>query len=161
MLDIINLAQRLDLLSVCSSWNYQEWGRAAGKSEAQIAEAIGQIAQDTQGQAARMALMHGKPAGMALFIHSDLDTHPHLTPWLASLYVSPEFRGLGIGRSLVKAIEQSAFALKHEELFLYTYHASYYEQIDWLNFEALEGDQAGMTILRKPLSDGRAQPEGA
>lgn len=125
---------------------------------AQIAEAIGQIAQDTQGQAARIALWNGKPAGMVLLIHSDLDTHTHLTPWLASLYVAPEFRSLGISRGLVKAIEQVAFDLRHEELYLYTYHPSFYEQIGWSNFEALEGDQAGMTILRKSLSDGQHAP---
>src|SRR4051812_20450451 len=42
-----------------------------------------------------------EPVGSVSLVESDLTGWDHLTPWLASLYVRPDWRGQGIGKLLV------------------------------------------------------------
>jgi GNAT superfamily N-acetyltransferase len=53
-------------------------------------------------------LEDGAPAGTASLDHADLDTRPDLTPWLANVFVAPEFRGRGHARRLVRYIEAAS-----------------------------------------------------
>jgi GNAT superfamily N-acetyltransferase len=39
--------------------------------------------------------------GSAAIVLQDMKTEPQLTPWLASVFIRPEFRRQGIGRQLV------------------------------------------------------------
>ena len=59
-------------------------------------------------EAALLAEMNGQPAGSCLFVREEIDAKHQLTPWLAALYVAPEYRKQGIGGALVRAIEQHA-----------------------------------------------------
>ncbi|MCP5781392.1 GNAT family N-acetyltransferase, partial [Klebsiella pneumoniae] len=59
-------------------------------------------------QKAFVALVSGFPSGLVLLIDNDLDSHAHLTPWLASLYVDPAFRNKGVGKQLIAAAENAA-----------------------------------------------------
>ncbi|KAB2655273.1 GNAT family N-acetyltransferase [Brucella tritici] len=152
MLQIVSLADRPDLIPVCAAWNHAEWGEFTGSSLAQTAEAFSDISREDDGQVARVALWNGQPAGLALLIHSDLETHPHLKPWVASVFVAPDCRGKGIARSLVGAIEDAARELGYAEAYLYTDKPDLYRRIGWSDFEHLEGDYAGMLILEKKIA---------
>lgn len=48
----------------------------------------------------------------------DLDSHHHLTPWLASVVVSPDFRRQGIGEKLVAEVEKKAAEMGIKKLYL-------------------------------------------
>ena len=55
-----------------------------------------------------------------------------VSPWLAGLYVAPEHRCQGVGRALVRAIEDQARRRHYCRLYLYTDNEiSYYEQLGW------------------------------
>ena len=58
--------------------------------------------------------------GSASLIAHDMDTHPELSPWLASVFVTPEHRGRGIGTALVQRVIQEAAALGVARLYLFT-----------------------------------------
>ncbi|MBV2145039.1 GNAT family N-acetyltransferase [Falsochrobactrum sp. TDYN1] len=152
MLEIVRLADRPDLIPVCARWNHDEWGHSAGISEQQIDRAFHNIARSDDGQTARVALWDHVPVGLSLLIHNDLETHAHLKPWLASLFVVPAFRGKGIGKGLVAAIEDAAAELGYGQVYLYTRTPVFYQQLGWSTFEELAGDHADMSILRKPLT---------
>lgn len=101
---------------------------------------------------ARVALWNEQPAGLALLIHNDLETHPHLKPWVASVFVAPDYRSKGIAKGLVDAIEDAARELGYAEAYLYTDKPDLYRQIGWSDFEHLEGDYAGMLIMKKKIA---------
>ena len=54
-----------------------------------------------------------------------------LYPWLASLYITPEHRGKGIGTELQKFLVQYSKGLGYNEIFLYTDLEGYYERTGW------------------------------
>jgi len=71
------------------------------------------------------------PSGVVSLLENDLGQPSPLTPWLAGLYVAPEFRGKGIGKLLVSACVAEAKRLGFDNLYLYTSTPSFYEKIGW------------------------------
>jgi GNAT superfamily N-acetyltransferase len=73
------------------------------------------------------------PIGTASLVHEDLESRQDLTPWLASVYVDPPFRGQGHARSLVRAIEATARARGVGRFWLYTQDAAgLYAKLGWI-----------------------------
>lgn len=152
MLQIIDLADRPDLIAACATWNFGEWGEFNGGTLEQTIAGFHDLVRTNDGQIARAALSDGELAGFALLIDNDLETHAHLKPWVASVFVSPAYRGRGIAKSLVRAIEKVAAELGHGEAFLYTNKPDLYRQIGWEDCEQLDGDYADMLILNKKIA---------
>ncbi|EJM99604.1 GNAT family N-acetyltransferase [Phyllobacterium sp. YR531] len=140
-----------ELVPLCARWNYEAWGRDDGRSREEIVESFLNFLSPESRQKALVGFVSGLPVGLSLLIDHDLDSHPHLHPWLASLYVTPEMRLLGVGKALVEATEKAAQLQGHGQLYLYTAETGYYERMGWQKVEELHGDNAGMWILQKPL----------
>ena len=154
MIEIIELTDRPNLAATCAKWNHAEWGQAAGATEEQIVHALNELINATDGQAVRAALWNGELAGFVLLIHNDLESHPHLKPWVASLLVAPEFRGRGVAKALMASIEAAAHELGYSEAYLYTDKPDLYRKIAWNDLEELTGDDEGMLILNKKIARG-------
>lgn len=81
-----------------------------------------------------LAVCDGQPAGLCLFVREEVEPNPRpdLSPWLAALYVAPEFRKRGIGAALVRAIEAHARKVGTVTLHLYTSEAEgFYARLGW------------------------------
>jgi len=152
MIEIIKLDDRNDLAANCAKWNHKEWGYLSGATEDQIIDGMHELVHATDGQAVRAALWNGELAGFVLLIHNDLDSHPNLKPWVASLLVAPEFRGRGVAKALMVSIEAVAHELGYSEAYLYTDKPDLYRKIAWNDFEELTGDDEGMLILNKKVA---------
>jgi GNAT superfamily N-acetyltransferase len=88
--------------------------------------------RDNGYETALIAEIDGQPAGSCLFTREEVDSKHDLTPWLAALYVAPEFRGRGIASALVRAIEAHARSVGCTELHLYTITAEpLYAKLGW------------------------------
>ena len=59
-------------------------------------------------------------AGSVSLVATDAPEFPEFSPWLASLYVAPLFRGRGLGTQLVDALVAHAQQLGFERLYLFT-----------------------------------------
>ena len=66
-----------------------------------------------------LATVDGKAAGSASLVLSDMDTHPELSPWLASVYVSSDYRCQGIATELIQQCINNARLLGIEKLYLF------------------------------------------
>ena len=87
-----------------------------------------------------------------LLVH-DMDSRPQLTPWLAGVFVKPQFRGKGIGSALVRRIEAEGRSLGVSTLHLYTPNAeSLYERLGWSLTERCEYRNTNVVVMSKKLA---------
>jgi GNAT superfamily N-acetyltransferase len=101
-------------------------------SFAQERRSLETFVSDQTDQVALVARQHGAAIGTCLLVRSEIEPNHRVSPWLAGLFVAPEYRGKGAGAVLVRALEQQARARGFKQLFLYTRTATgFYEKLGW------------------------------
>ena len=117
-LQITRLPDDPDLVRTLSDWHQAEWGHLSARTtadrRAEFAEHGAGIPQT------RVAFLEGRPVGTASLLSSDMDIHPELTPWLASVFVIPEQRRRRIGYQLVRTIMEEGARLGVGTMYLFT-----------------------------------------
>jgi len=84
-----------------------------------------------------IALMNDQPVGSASLVGSDMDTHPHLHPWLASVFVDKAYRRQGIATALIEKCIDNAHHLGIDTLYLFTPdQTSFYQKRGWKVIES-------------------------
>jgi N-acetylglutamate synthase-like GNAT family acetyltransferase len=122
-------------LPIVAFWNYREWH----EKDTNLDDIIMRYQKRMQRgkiPTALVAICDGMPTGTVSLKMIDLPERPDLTPWLASLYVLPDYRGRGIGRDLVRAAQAAAKEAGIKKLYLFT-HTAYelYEKEKWIFLE--------------------------
>jgi N-acetylglutamate synthase-like GNAT family acetyltransferase len=70
--------------------------------------------------------------GSAAIIEHDMDTRPDLSPWLASVFVAPEYRCKGVGSKLVMHVMKKAKEAGIPVLYLFTPDKErFYQKLGW------------------------------
>lgn len=73
-------------------------------------------------------------------------------PWLASVFVVPEWRGKGIASALVKRVEAEAAAHGFERIYLYTPdQQALYRRLGWQDREDVEYRKEHVTVMERQL----------
>jgi len=113
-------------------WLYEEWSRPRGESLQTRRQSLGKQRNVDHLPIALTAYWQDKPAGIVSLRPTDLRTRPGVYPWLSALYVDAGFRGQGIGRALVHAVEELARWLGYDQLYLFTPdRQSFYLDLGW------------------------------
>jgi len=103
-------------------------------------------------ETALLAEVDGRPAGSCLFVREEIDPKHDLTPWLAALYVEPDYRKRGIASALVRAIEQHARNIGCKELYLYTVTAEgLYVRLGWTVRERFDWHGKNFVLMAREL----------
>jgi len=132
-LNIINLSQEPHHIPTLAKWHHAEWAHLnpGGTLENRIERMQGYLSKELV-PSTFIYKHEGQLAGSAAIIQSDMDTRPELTPWLASVYVAPEFRRQGIGSKLVEHVMRQAKAACIAKLYLFTPdQADFYKKLGW------------------------------
>ena len=139
-----------DGIALCARWNFEQWGRDLGRDLPGTEEALRDIATGTAGQDAVIGFLDGKPAGMALLIDCDLESHAHLKPWVASVYTVPEARGKGVATAMMLKLEDMAWHYGFEAAYLYTGIPDFYAQLGWTVIGLVQKNTP-MSVMKRAL----------
>lgn len=130
---ILDLSCEPQHIPTLAGWHHRQWqdlnpGRTLEHRIASMQNYLGEsVLPSTYIYKHRQQL-----AGSAALVASDMDSHPELTPWLASVYVDESFRRQGIGSKLVKHVMEQAAQAGISQLYLFTPdRAEFYLQLGW------------------------------
>ncbi|HSB96339.1 MAG TPA: GNAT family N-acetyltransferase [Spongiibacteraceae bacterium] len=90
-----------------------------------------------------------EPMGSASLVAHDMDTHPELTAWLASVFVDPRHRKKSVGAALVKRIMLRAEEAGIATLSLFTPDQElFYRRLGWSTLVKENYRGAEVTIMQ-------------
>ncbi|TAL38878.1 MAG: GNAT family N-acetyltransferase [Spirochaetes bacterium] len=158
MAQIKPLAACPDYAPVLAYWSYNLWYRTRPIDYDVLVKSYRQRTTANTIPLAWAAVDESMPVGMVSLKNDDLWARKDLNPWLASLFVVPEFRRRGIAEELVAAVIGKARDLKLTMIYLFldakdeTRLAEYYKARGWRYLEdALDNEGHPTQIFFFPL----------
>lgn len=143
------LRQHPEWIPNLARWHHGEW--AVFNPGETLADRVGRLERDAADDDLPLtwvASAGGVLLGSASLVVSDMDTRPSLTPWLASVFVSPDHRGQGLGSRLVEHVVREAEGRKFAQLFLFTPdRESFYQRLGWRVVERLEYQKSFVILM--------------
>ncbi|WP_447893902.1 GNAT family N-acetyltransferase [Vreelandella sp. GE22] len=140
---------------IVARWTFDTWGQQL-HPERTFAEALEETRQECGKcgvPSLFVALKSGVAVGTASLIADDVTSRPELTPWLASVYVLPEWRGRGIASRLVQRVEREARENAIARFYLYTPdQQALYQRLGWQEIERIAYAGEKVTIMTRPLT---------
>lgn len=149
-IEICDLRERPEFAGVVADRVWRAWWEPHGVPMSHITDRIAtENLADGAIPFALVAHEGGTFAGMASVIADDLEERPQYRPWVAAVWVDPQFRSKGIGRALVDRAAGDAFATGVERIYLNALPArnSFYEGLGWTRIEEGVG-KAGVNVFR-------------
>lgn len=140
-------------LKITAHWRHEAFLKEDGLSVADSEAQLTKLTTKPEGpETALIALIDKRLAGICLLVLHEIEPAHDLSPWLASLYVAPEFRGQGVATSLVKAIEDHASGKGVARLHLYTVDAeNFYLKCGWAVAERLPSRSGELVLMTRDL----------
>jgi GNAT superfamily N-acetyltransferase len=147
-IEIFVLAPSSPEISTCAKWRVETFGDVLETDVEAEKKSLEAFTSDQRGQAALVAKLDGVLAGTYLLVRSELKPcHP-----LSGLFVAPEHRRQGIGKVLVKSIEDQARRRGNRRLYLYTDSAThYYERLGWTGVDQVDWSGFLTTLMAREL----------
>lgn len=145
------LGKHLDLLPELAKLHFDEWKHLSpDKTLEDRVVKLRQMAESTDVPFMVVATENNQLIGSSALVIEDMKTRKDLSPWLASVFVKPQFRKNGIATTLVRHIENEATKRGIRELFLYTEHArTLYTKLGWTELEQCQYQGVQVAIMSK------------
>lgn len=151
-MNIENLIRHPRAVEQLARWHYDEWHHLYPDQDLQdFADDLKRALLGAQLPATWVLVDKGAVWGSASLIEQDMDSNPHLGPWLANVYIHPTKRGRGLGRALVSAVMEQCRENGLSELYLFTPgQESFYRTLGWtaLKREIYQGEEVTIMTLR-------------
>lgn len=118
--DIIYLADARELVVPLAPMFIEEWEPYYGRQGPGDAESdLNDCCNRDEIPLALVAVnSDGEILGTASLKAKSIETHRHLSPWLAAMFVVERFRGRGVNAALVQAIEENAIRLGYDHIYV-------------------------------------------
>jgi predicted N-acetyltransferase YhbS len=133
VISIEPLAAHPALAEALAQWHHAEWSALMPDwSYAMALDELRDHATRRTVPTTLTALDGDALLGSVSLIDVDAEQFTDLRPWLASLYVVSAARGRGLGKMLVRAVQDLAAKLGEREVFLFTAHEiDFYLPLGW------------------------------
>jgi N-acetylglutamate synthase-like GNAT family acetyltransferase len=148
------LGDNAALIPTLAQWHYEQWRYLyPNKTIEQYIARLHTHLDKKQIPTTFVALTGGILMGSSGLVSYDMDTQRDLSPWLSSLYVSPIFRGRGIGSALVHRTIKEAEALGVETLYVFTPdREGFYRHLGWSIVERTEYRGYVVAIMAREIA---------
>lgn len=148
------LAEAAEAIPALARWQHAEWAALnPGDTEENRALRLAKQVEASDLPQTWVARALESILGSASLVPNDMDTHPEWEPWLASVFVAPEHRGKGVGKALIRRVEEEAKSRGFASMYLFTTdRASFYEALQWEKVaeETYRGER--VTVMRRRLA---------
>lgn len=148
---IDHLCNHTEYINIVSTWIYDEFVVKA-KGRLSFKEVVEYLSNTNKKDYPMIfiAIVDNECVGTVSIFENDLKTQKELTPWLASLYVSPDKRGQGVGELLINHVQDVVKGLGFETLYLRTEHTyEYYTRLGWEFVYKTEDEKCQQTEVFK------------
>ena len=150
-MQIINLADAPEVIGTLARWHFDEWHTLYPEETLEDfqTELAASTAQGTV-PSTFVAQVDGNVVGSISLLPHDMDIDEPWTPWLANLYVHPDYRQQGVGKQLIQHLIAFARRNSLDQLYLFTPSSrDYYEALGWtlLRRQSYKGQQVDIMLL--------------
>jgi len=143
---------------VLAYWTYHEWYRKRNIDFRLVLKSYQARLKNITPPLSFLVLYDSFPVGMVSLKEHDIISRKDLCPWLSSLYVIPEYRGRGIGSSLIATLTDRARDLGFNSLYLFLgnsnqeYLENLYQKKGWLYLtDTMDNDGCDTKIFFRNL----------
>ncbi len=151
---IVDLRERPEFLDTVADRIWHAWWKDRGLPLGHIVHRLGDSTNPDPIPFALVARDGERFLGTASVISSDLEDRPELTPWVAAVWVDPEYRTLEIGRALVTRAATDAFALGFDRIYLCAAKSrhNFYVRQGWVPIEQDVGARNLSVFMKQPVA---------
>ncbi|MEO8411937.1 MAG: GNAT family N-acetyltransferase [Propionivibrio sp.] len=141
-----------DAVPRIAAWFHKEWRSLYGdETQASVQKRIETWLTRRQIPTAFVAVSDDQVVATVALKENELAKLPH-SPWLAGLFVLPEFRRQGIGTLLAETAEREAVSLGVERLWLCTAATQpFYARLGWSVAEHCQLPSGAIVVMSKRL----------
>jgi len=127
------LADHETQIPTLANWHYGQWGYLnPGVTVEEYVSHLQKHLGRMQIPTTFVALSNEDLLGSASLVKYDMATRMDISPWLASVFVAPDYRNRGVGSLLVERVVEEAKALKVTVLYLFTPdRETFYARMGW------------------------------
>jgi GNAT superfamily N-acetyltransferase len=138
---ISNLADKLEFIPVIADRVWHQWWQTSGHDLGFLENEIRKTVARSDYQGGFVAHTNGCYCGSCFVIDDDFEFRPDLEPWIAAVFVEPDFRKMGIGQALVEQAANHIFnhAFPRAYLNATPSNAPFYERFGWQRLEEVKG----------------------
>ncbi len=158
-LNIDYLGNHSQFIPVIAKWHQDEWHHISPDLSTQSRIKLYRSYKNSAAiPNCLLALINHKPVGSACLVASDMDTHTHMGPWLASVYVHEDYRCQGIASQLIEQCLQNAQQTGAKTLYLFTPDKTmFYQKRGWRLIESslYHGEKVDIMSYCLNASSGR------
>ena len=136
---------------VLAAAHAREWGHLYANWNREVALADFEMEKSSMDLPATWVIHHpsGPLMGSISLVKDDLPGVPDLNPWLASLFVFPEFRGRGLGRILVQKALESVRRQPILDLYLFNQNqVLFFSKFNFVIHGSAQANRYPVTIMK-------------
>ena len=154
MMEILNLRACPEYLPVLAQWHHNEWlDLNPGQTLTQRIEKM-QAYLDDNFIPSTFVAKDKTILGSASILANDMETRPQLSPWLASVFVAPEYRNRGVGTQLVLHVMAQAKNEGIKTLYLFTPDKTgFYKNLGWHTLSVMNYHGHEVSIMQTTLNN--------
>lgn len=149
-LEIKQLSECPQLLTIVGTWIYEQWWRTPDNSPEVVLSLLRSHTQKDSVPFTLVALEDGTPVGSCCVIEQDCIYRPEYTPWVAAVFVKKERRHCGIASRILQEAVRAAQSGGLEGLYIdcHVQTAHVYEKNGWTVLEREVGDKDSVVMFR-------------